>query len=186
MSKNYSGTLGYFVKQKNGIGILTNCHVTDGVKTKMSSPSKQDGGTNNDYIGTTKSALTTANVDCAYVPLRGKVTTYKLLDGTSVAGSAAAAVGDHYKYFGRTTYKNTGAAATGTVTSITWTGNVAGKRFTNQIVLSGAVLGGDSGSLLVNRANNNAIGLVFAGSAVSGLANHIGAVQTALGVVIAV
>ena len=41
--------------------------------------------------------------------------------------------------------------------------------------------GGDSGSLLMN-SNLNAVGLLFAGSAVITIHNHIANVETALGV----
>ena len=67
-----------------------------------------------------------------------------------------------------------------------WAGLVHGKQFQNQILISEMVRPSDSGSLLVNRENNRAIGLIFAGAGVHGLANQIHDVLAALGVQIAI
>ena len=53
--------------------------------------------------------------------------------------------------------------------------------FRHQIVTTAMAAGGDSGSLLMD-SNLNAIGLLFAGSALLTIHNHIGDVETALGV----
>lgn len=85
---------------------------------------------------------------------------------------------------------------TGTVTSIntsvavqyTQTCGGGGKKstvtFTNQIVIGSSTFsaGGDSGSLIVtNNAAHNPVGLLFAGSSTSTIANPIGQVLTRLG-----
>jgi hypothetical protein len=53
--------------------------------------------------------------------------------------------------------------------------------FRHQILTTAMAAGGDSGSLLMD-ANLNAVGLLFAGSAVITIHNHIADVETALGV----
>jgi hypothetical protein len=54
-------------------------------------------------------------------------------------------------------------------------------RFAQQIVTSDMSAGGDSGSLVADR-NNNAVGLLFAGSAVVTIVNRIGLVESLLGI----
>jgi len=63
-------------------------------------------------------------------------------------------------------------------------------RFANQIIIKGLnnqpfSAGGDSGSLILERATNKAIGLLFAGSSTHTIANHIKDVLTALSVTLA-
>ena len=151
------------------------------VGNKLLSPAKMDGGTNDDYIGTVKDTAITTAVDCGYAPLRGKITKFKLKDGTSVTGTEAAMQGTLIKFYGRTS-----RLVTGVVQSVDWAGVVDGKQFRNQILISVPAQGGDSGSLLVNRENNRAIGLIFADSNGHGLANPIHDVLAALDVQIAI
>ena len=152
------------------------------VGNKLLSPAKMDGGTNDDYIGTVEDTALTTGVDCGYASLRREITTFELIDGTSVTGTEAARVGTLIKFCGRTS----GLVQIGAVESVDWAGKVEGKQFRNQILFSNPVQGGDSGSLLVNRENNRAIGLIFAGSSGHGLANQIHDVLAALDVEIAV
>ena len=177
-----AGTLGYFVTKKNAVGVLSNCHVMEAVGNKLLSPAKKDGGTDDDYIGTVKDTAVTTAVDCGYAPLRGRITEFKLADGTSVTGTEAARVGTLIKFCGRTS----GLVDRGAVQSVDWAGVVAGKQFRNQILISQPAQGGDSGSLLVNRENNRAIGLIFADSGQHGLANQIHDVLATLDVQIAI
>ena len=188
-TSNKAGTLGYFVKKKKAVGILSNCHVMRAVGDKLLSPAKKYRGpakkyrgTDNDYIGTVKNIAFTAAVDCGYAPLRKKITKFRLTDGTSVTGTEAASVGTLIKFCGHTS----GLVKRGAVQSVDWAGVVGGKQFRNQILISEPARGGDSGSLLVNRENDRAIGLIFADSAAHGLANQIQDVLAALGVEIAI
>lgn len=182
MTAEYAGTLGYFVIKKNAVGVLSNAHVMRNVSDKLISPARKDGGTPNDYIGTVQTSTVTTYVDCAYAPLRGRITNFNLKDGTAVTGSEEAQVGTPIRYYGRTS----GSVRNGAVRSINWSGFVSGRRFDNQIMITESVLPGDSGSLLLNRENDRAIGLIFADIGGSGLANRIENVLNALGVVIAV
>ncbi|XP_067040719.1 uncharacterized protein [Acropora muricata] len=177
-----AGTLGYFVTKRNAVGVLSNCHVMGAEGNRLLSPAEKDGGTNDHYIGTVKHTSLTTAVDCGYAPLRGRVTEFKLKDGTSVTGIEAAKVGTLIKFYGRTS----GLVGTGVVQSVDWAGIVSGKRFENQILISEPARPGDSGSLLVNRENMRAIGLIFADSGQHGLANQIHDVLAALGVEIAI
>lgn len=181
-TSNEAGTLGYFVTKKNAVGVLSNCHVMGAVGDKLLSPAKKDGGTDNDYIGTVKDTAVTTAVDCGYAPLRGRITEFRLTDGTPVTGTEAARIGTLIKFCGRTS----GVVDRGTVQSVDWAGVVGGKQFRNQILISQPAQGGDSGSLLVNRENNRAIGLIFADSGTHGLANQIQDVLAALDVQIAI
>lgn len=181
-TSNQAGTLGYFVTKKNAVGVLSNCHVMGTVGNKLLSPAKKDGGTNDDYIGTVRDTALTIAVDCGYAPLRGRITEFMLTDGTRVTGTEAAIVGTLIKFCGRTS----GLVGRGVVQSVDWAGVVAGKQFRNQILISVPAQPGDSGSLLVNRENNRAIGLIFADSGQHGLANQIHDVLAALDVQIAI
>lgn len=181
-TEDWAGTLGYFVKKKNAVGVLSNGHVMGAINNRLFSPAKKDGGKNKDYIGKVNDTAITTAVDCGYATLRGRITKFKLKDGTSVTGTEAATVGTLIKFYGRTS----GLVATGTVQSVDWAGVIRGKKFQNQILISQPALCGDSGSLLVNRDNNKAIGLIFASSNGHALANQIQDVLAALGVQIAI
>ena len=183
MTANYAGTLGYFVTQGERVGILSNTHVTGGTGTKLISPARIDGCTPDDYIGTVREDVITPAVDCGYAPLRGNMTKFLLKDGTSVTGAEKATVGTVIKFYGRTS----GLVNRGGVSSVDWSGTISERQFYNQILFTASVQPGDSGSLLINRENNNAIGLVFAETTGgNGLANHITDVLNALGVEIAI
>ena len=182
MTASYAGTLGYFVKKKKTVGFLSNAHVMSGIGTKLISPAKEDGGTSDDYIGTVQNAVVTTSVDCGYAPSRGSITKFLLKDGTSVTDTEKATVGTFIKLYGRTS----GLVARGAVSSVDWTGKIRGQQFDDQILITQEAQGGDSGSLLINRENNKAIGLIFAGGAAHGVANHIGDVLKALDVEIAI
>ena len=127
--------------------------------------------------------LTTA-VDCGHAPLRSNIDKFLLKDGTSVTGTEKAAVETKIKFYGRTS----GLVNQGEVSSIDWSGTVSGRRVENQILFSASsVGGGNSGSLLINRENDKAIGLYFSDNRTNlGLANHIGDVLNALDVEIAI
>lgn len=76
--------------------------------------------------------------------------------------------------------------STGTIISINATvdvnyGGGLVARFANQIVTTVMTAGGDSGSLLCD-ANRNVVGLLFAGSSTTSIANRIANVQSLLGI----
>lgn len=81
---------------------------------------------------------------------------------------------------GRTTQVTTGRVLTTNATvDVGYGGPVA--RFHHQIITTAMAAGGDSGSLLMD-FNLNAVGLLFAGSPIVTIHNHIADVETALGV----
>ena len=186
MTAPYAGTLGYFVKKKKTVGFLSNAHVMSDMGTKLTSPAKKDDGTSDDYIGTVQNAVVTTSVDCGYAPSRGNITKFLLKDGTSVTGTEKAAKDTPIKFFGRTS----SLVTRGKVSSIDWTCTIDDRRFDKQILfdtgVNARVQPGDSGSLLINRENNKAIGLIFAEAGAHGVANHIGDVLEALDVEIAI
>lgn len=98
-----------------------------------------------------------------------------------VKGVANAQVGMLVQKTGRTTNYTTGRV---TAINGTFTVNYGGgrwARFCRQIVTTNMSAGGDSGSLLCD-LNENAVGLLFAGSTTLTLHNHIGFVQALLGI----
>ncbi|CAB4034259.1 Hypothetical predicted protein, partial [Paramuricea clavata] len=126
----------------------------------------------------------TENVDCGYALLNSlhrDMNKFRLTDGSSVTGIATAKVWTGIKFCGSTS----GVVDNGVVTSVNWCGIVDNKIFRNQILFNATARPGDSGSLLVDRSNNKAIGLVFAGSENYSMANHIADVLKELGVQLA-
>ena len=137
----------------------------------------------------------TPNVDCAIAQVRaGMVSTNgAILEvGTISASTVAASVGQAVKKSGRTT-----GLTRGTISALNATVNVgyetecAGgsftKTFTGQIIVSqhhsSFLNSGDSGSLMIEDVSTNprAVGLLYAGSSQSAVANPIGAVLSHLG-----
>ncbi len=119
-------------------------------------------------------------VDCALAkPLDPSKFTGDILGIGQVHGTKPAALGMAVRKSGRTT-----GYTTGTITLLNATVNVAygsrTARFTGQIISSPMSQGGDSGSLLVDAAENKAVGLLFAGSNLSTIFNPIDAVLNAL------
>jgi hypothetical protein len=138
----------------------------------------------------------TPNVDCAIAQVRaGMVSTNgAILEvGTISASTVAASVGQAVKKSGRTTglTRGTISALNATVTvgyETECAGTAFNKTFTGQIIVSqrrsGFLNSGDSGSLMVEDVSTNprAVGLLFAGSSTSAVANPIGPVLSNLGV----
>jgi hypothetical protein len=96
-------------------------------------------------------------------------------------GTALASVGLIVQKCGRTTAHSTGKvqAINGTVNVNYGGGRVA--RFVNQIITSDMSAGGDSGSLVLNM-QNQAVGLLFAGSSIITIVNPIAPVMSSLGI----
>lgn len=137
----------------------------------------------------------TPNVDCAIAQVRSGMvrTDGAILEiGTLSANTVAASVGQAVKKSGRTTNLTRGTiSALNATISVGYEDECAGtsftKTFTGQIVVgqrrSGFLDSGDSGSLMVEDATTNprAVGLLYAGSSTSAIANPIGAVLSHLG-----
>ncbi len=143
-------------------------------------------------LSTTYPPASTPNVDCAIAQVRsGMVRTDGaiLAIGTISASTVAAYVGQPVKKSGRTTglTRNKVTALNATI-SVGYETECAGtaytKTYTGQIVCGRKFIsGGDSGSLMVEDVTTNprAVGLLFAGSTTTAIANPIGAVLSQLG-----
>ncbi|MCC6894702.1 MAG: hypothetical protein IT321_17920 [Anaerolineae bacterium] len=119
-------------------------------------------------------------VDCALAkPVDPSKFTGDIVGIGQVHGTKAAALNMAVRKSGRTT-----GYTTGTITLLNATVNVAygtrTARFTGQIITTPMSQGGDSGSLIVDAAENKAVGLLFAGSSLSTIFNPIDNVLNAL------
>jgi hypothetical protein len=137
----------------------------------------------------------TPNVDCSIAQVRSGMvrTDGSILEiGTLSASTVAASVGQAVKKSGRTSglTRGTIGALNATVTvgyEDECGGTAFNKTFTGQIIVSqrrsSFLASGDSGSLMVEdvATNPRAVGLLFAGSSTSAVANPIGAVLSHLG-----
>ncbi|HSE33489.1 MAG TPA: hypothetical protein VLA93_18090 [Pyrinomonadaceae bacterium] len=194
-----SGTLGALVTDGTTQYVLSNNHVL--ARSDSASPGEdisQPGLIdNNCRVPTIVADFTDAvplgqNVDAAVAQLRpGLMNSNGSIEDIGIPTSApvAATVGLGVAKSGRTT-----GFTTGTVGSINTSVSVqyqkgcgGGKKFvvsyTGQIVINSSTFsaGGDSGSLIVtNNANHNPVGLLYAGSSSSTIANPIGEVLTKL------
>ena len=202
ISKLYccSGTLGSLVKDNNGVQyILSNNHVLarsdqGAVGDDISQPGLIDNGCRvAELVGDLSAwAPLGSNVDAAIAALRSGAmnSTGSIEDiGVPCSNIVNATVGMSVQKSGRTT-----GHTTGSVSSVNTSVNVQyqkscgmGKKFTvsytGQVVITPGSFsaGGDSGSLIVtNDANKNPVGLLFAGSSSSTIANPIGQVLTRL------
>ncbi len=203
----YGGTLGALVSNTGGIYILSNNHVLARLNRAtigedIIQPGLIDVGCRGNQANIVadlsgfvtilfKSKRTTpANtVDAAIALVRGGQvqTDGHILDiGTISGGTAQGQVGCAVEKSGRTT-----GLTTGTITAVDVTvdinyGNGKVARFTGQFLISGSSFsaGGDSGSLIVTvpdkGAKPSAVGLLFAGSSSSTVANPIGSVLSEL------
>lgn len=119
-------------------------------------------------------------VDCALAkPVDASKFTGDIIGIGQVHGTKAAGLNMAVRKSGRTT-----GYTTGTITLLNATVNVAygtrTARFTGQIITTPMSQGGDSGALIVDAAENKAVGLLFAGSSLSTIFNPIDAVLNAL------
>jgi hypothetical protein len=141
-------------------------------------------------------SLPNSNTDCAIAQVTpGMVsTTGEILNiGTISATTQAASLGQAVKKMGRTTgLTRSSVSGLNATVSVAYENECAGgsaftKQFTGQIVIANSgskfLAGGDSGSLMVQDVTTNprAVGLLFAGSSTSAIANPIGQVLSFLG-----
>ncbi len=97
-------------------------------------------------------------------------------------GTAEAALGQDVVKTGRTTGTTTGRVSGIDATVAVGYGASGTAYFRNQIITTNMSQGGDSGSLLLERAGRRAVGLLFAGSSRVTIHNNIRNVLLALGV----
>lgn len=196
-----SGTLGALITDGTNQYILSNNHVLGRsdqavAGEDVSQPGMIDAGCAirtivADFTGA--APLGPSNVDAAVAQLRpGQMDGSGFIEDIGVPGNSIVipTVGLAVAKSGRTT-----GFTTGTISSINTSVNVGyqkgcnqGKKFTvsytGQIVINSSTFsaGGDSGSLIVtNNASHNPVGLLFAGSSTTTIANPIGLVLTRLG-----
>jgi hypothetical protein len=123
-------------------------------------------------------------VDAALAkPVDPNMFTGEILGIGQVSGTKAATLGMQVRKSGRTTGFTTGTVNLLNATvSVSYGSKTA--RFVGQIITGPMSQGGDSGSLIVDAAENKAVGLLFAGSNLSTIFNPIDAVLAALNVTI--
>jgi S1-C subfamily serine protease len=195
-----AGTFGAVVRSGKTLYILSNNHVIANedhlpVGSAIYQPGLLDGGdVRGDKIGEfTKAVSLQPNepnkVDCAIArAVPQSIVSREILHVGAPQGTAAAAIDMRVHKFGRTT-----AYRVGRVTSVDTdvkveyeTGTLV---FQNQIIIAGLDMpfsaAGDSGSLILERGTQRAVGLLFAGSDRITIANHIQDVLEALDVVLA-
>lgn len=121
-------------------------------------------------------------VDAAVArPTFSRNVTASILRGVVPRGIDQAFLGGSVAKFGRTTQFTRGR-----VLAVDATVNIgygpAAAQFRHQIITTAMSAGGDSGSLLMDYNNFNAVGLLFAGSPFITIHNHIADVESTLGV----
>lgn len=196
-----SGTLGALITDGSAQYILSNNHVLARSDQAVAGEDVSQPGLidSNCQIATVvadfsgAAPLGPSNVDAAVAQLRaGQMDSSGFIEDIGVPSSTivSPSVGLSVAKSGRTT-----GFTTGTISSINTSVNVQyqagcgkGKKFTvlftNQIVIGPGAFsaGGDSGSLIVtNNSSHNPVGLLFAGSSTTTIANPIGEVLTRLG-----
>lgn len=186
-----AGTLGCIVqdKKEHDFLVLSNNHVLANtnrasIGDPILQPGRYDGGTYpRDVIARLERFVPLVSwfnlVDAAVA----KPTDQRLVIGSIPkigipTGTAQAKLGHTYGKVGRTTQFRTGRTVSVDATVRVSYGPVV-YLFKNQIMTTNMSAGGDSGSLLVNPAGR-AIGLLFAGSPVVTIHNHISNVLMAL------
>ncbi len=196
-----AGTFGAVVKDKNGIYVLSNNHVLADENrlppgASIFQPGLLDGGSiATDQIASLTKFITLQTqqpnqVDCAIA----KATSQNILSSAVLyiggpQGPTDAAIDMPVHKFGRTTSYTVGQV-TSTDTDVTVGYDIGNLAFTGQIIIVGNggkafSNAGDSGSLILQRGTNKAVGLLFAGSASHTIANHISDVLKSLGVTLA-
>ena len=140
------------------------------------------------------SSLPSNNVDCSVAQvIPGKVSGAILEIGTISSTTVGASINQAVKKSGRTTgLSSSKVSGLNATINVAYDNECAGgaaftKQFTGQIVIANGgskfLNSGDSGSLMMENVNTNprAIGLLYAGSSTSAIANPIGEVLTFIG-----
>jgi len=196
-----AGTFGAVVRRAGKLLVLSNNHVlADENKLPIGSPIFQPGlldhgNPNTDQIATLTKFIAlnpagTNKVDCAMAQATtNNIVKRDILFIGPPNGTAAAAIDMKVHKFGRTTGYRTGRI-TSVETDVTVGYEMGDVTFEDQIIIVGSnnqpfSAAGDSGSLILERTTNRAVGLLFAGSTTHTIANHIGDVLAALGATLA-
>jgi S1-C subfamily serine protease len=192
-----AGTFGALVRDDTDTYILSNNHVlADGgrlpIRTPIFSPGLlDDGNPNTDQIAELTrfvplKADVLNKVDCAIARAERSLVSNAVLQIGPPQGSATATVGMIVHKFGRTSgYRAGRVVSIDTDVKVLYdTGTFI---FEQQIIIVGLANrpfcdAGDSGSLILERRSQYAIGLLFAGSLTHTVANHITDVLEALNV----
>ena len=113
-------------------------------------------------------------------PTGPEVVSNEILEIGTVTEDTEPELGMEVKKSGRTTGVTTGTIQLLDASVNVGYGGAKTALFTNQILTTNMSQGGDSGSLLVSREGNRAVGLLFAGSDQVTIHNPIGYVKDAL------
>lgn len=191
-----AGTFGALVQDAAARYILSNNHVlADENKLAIGAPIFQPGLLDGGNSATDQIAaltrfiplLATGTIDCAIAKLTASdIATRFILGIGSPTGSEEAALDMVVHKCGRTTGYTVGRVSS-VDTDISVQYDMGTLTFKGQIAIAGLdgtafSDAGDSGSLIVNRADGKAVGLLFAGGPSTTFANHITDVLQALGV----
>ena len=196
-----AGTFGALVKDKTGLYVLSNNHVLADENrlpngASIFQPGLLDGGSiSTDQIAalTNFIPLQTSSpnaVDCAIAKLTSQnIASKDVLYIGAPQGTGVATIDMAVHKFGRTTGYTVGQV-TSVDTDVTVQYELGKLTFAGQIIVVGSAgapfsNAGDSGSLILERGTNEAVGLLFAGSSSHTIANHIEDVLKALGVTMA-
>ena len=198
----FAGTLGAIVidSVSNQHAALTNFHVacvdsTFTIGDRMVQPSRIDTGVvPADEFGSLTRETLSANVDGAVIAIdSGRASQCEIADIGAVRGTASAALGMPVRKRGRTTLLTYGSVdgVSGSVT-VDYGDGIGSKTLTNQLSIAADTTRnplfsdhGDSGSVIVNDSGF-VVGLLFAGSGTSTVANPIAAVLSELNISICV
>jgi S1-C subfamily serine protease len=196
-----AGTLGGVVKKGGSLYILSNNHVlADENRLPIGSPIFQpgtlDGGDMakdqiaelSKFVALKAGVMNT--VDCAIAKaVKSSLLSKEILHVGAPAGKTEAQIDMVVHKFGRTTsYRAGRITSVATDVSVEYATGIY--TFEDQIIvvgLNGQPFSddGDSGSLILERSTQKAVGLLCAGSASHSIANHIGSALTSLGVTLA-
>lgn len=196
-----AGTFGGVVKDGAGLYILSNNHVlADESRLQPGAPIFQPGLLDGGNVNTDQIAALTRfvklqaiggnKVDCAIAKvLANNLVSKNVLHIGPPTGMVPAAIDLQVHKFGRTTSYTVGRV-TSIDTDVTVSYETGNFTFQEQIIIVGRngksfSAAGDSGSLILERGTNKAVGLLFAGSTTHTIANHIEEVLQALKVTLA-
>jgi len=190
-----AGTFGAVVKDKAGEYILSNNHVlADENRLPVGSPIFQPGLLDGGNANTDQIAVMTRfiplspagnKVDCALAKVtKSSLVSADVLHIGPPTGRDVAAIDMAVHKFGRTTSYTVGQVKS-IDTDVTVSYDTGNYMFLEQIIIVGSArnpfsAAGDSGSLILQRGTNKAVGLLFAGSNSHTIANHIDDVLQAL------
>jgi hypothetical protein len=196
-----AGTFGALVQDPDGLYVLSNNHVLADENSlppgaPIFQPGLLDGGdVSTDQIAAltrfiTLQAQSHNTADCAIASVTDqRLVSRDILHIGTPQGTDAATLDMVVQKFGRTSGYTVGQV-TSIDTDVVVPYDLGDLSFSGQIIIVGNGAtpfssAGDSGSLILDRATNKAVGLLFAGSDSHTIANHIDEVLNQLGVTLA-